>query len=340
MADSKHYSVMELAEKVGVPRTTINDWFVKYSSYIEFTMQGKRRVYSENTLSVLMKISRLRESGMSSFDIEKELAKTYAVQPSAVTESPASAEEKKTEEETPVPPAVTAESVILPALANYSMTVKQQNDELAEALGTRFQDILQKMDSIEEKSRKNAVRTWYFSALAFLLLVLLSAGGYFAWIYAQEQDAAAERREEKLVQLHEQSEAMRLDEAAMREQIQKLQESLPVQQKAFDKALEDMRRDADKRREADLAAAKDRFAAQQLAHAKELEQMQKNLDSIKNHLQSVQDAAKDKEAQIKKLEETVNQKDADLRKSKEDLETIRSLKVMEAINPVIFEKAR
>ena len=44
MGTEKKYSVIELAELLGVPRTTINDWRSKYSMYIDFTVQGKRRV--------------------------------------------------------------------------------------------------------------------------------------------------------------------------------------------------------------------------------------------------------------------------------------------------------
>ena len=56
----KYYTVMELAERVGVPRTTINDWLSRYAPYIDFTMQGKRRIYSENTLSVLLRKAMFR----------------------------------------------------------------------------------------------------------------------------------------------------------------------------------------------------------------------------------------------------------------------------------------
>ena len=42
---SKNYTVMELAEQIGVPRTTINDWLARYSMYIDTVAQGKRKVY-------------------------------------------------------------------------------------------------------------------------------------------------------------------------------------------------------------------------------------------------------------------------------------------------------
>lgn len=79
MAEEKKYSVIELAEIIGVPRTTINDWLGRYSQYIDFVMQGKRRAYTESSVQVLKEVSELRNAGKSSFEIENELAKRYAV---------------------------------------------------------------------------------------------------------------------------------------------------------------------------------------------------------------------------------------------------------------------
>ncbi len=79
MPEEKKYSVIELAEIIGVPRTTINDWLGRYSQYIDFVMQGKRRAYTESSVQVLKEVSELRNAGKSSFEIENELAKRYAV---------------------------------------------------------------------------------------------------------------------------------------------------------------------------------------------------------------------------------------------------------------------
>ena len=103
MGTEKKYSVIELAELLGVPRTTINDWLSKYSMYIDFTVQGKRRVYTDSSLAVLKEISGLRNSGMSSVDIEAELAKRHPVraepelqEPPQTTSVPSSGEGKNT----------------------------------------------------------------------------------------------------------------------------------------------------------------------------------------------------------------------------------------------------
>ncbi len=81
MSNEKKYSVIELAEQLGAKRTTVNDWLSRYALYIESSVQGKRRIYSENALAVLKKISELRGAGLSSAEIDGELAKLYAVHP-------------------------------------------------------------------------------------------------------------------------------------------------------------------------------------------------------------------------------------------------------------------
>lgn len=79
MGTEKKYSVIELGRASRGAEDTINDWLSKYSMYIDFTVQGKRRVYTDSSLAVLKEISGLRNSGMSSVDIEAELAKRHPV---------------------------------------------------------------------------------------------------------------------------------------------------------------------------------------------------------------------------------------------------------------------
>ena len=76
--EGKNYTVIELAEQVGVPRTTINDWLSRYSQYIETAVQGKRKVYPESALAVLREIALMRNAGKAFADIEAELAVVQA----------------------------------------------------------------------------------------------------------------------------------------------------------------------------------------------------------------------------------------------------------------------
>ena len=67
------YSISDLADQVGVPRTTITDWLGKYARFIELQTQGRRRFYTDRTLSVLCKVAELRAAGCSIGDIDGEL---------------------------------------------------------------------------------------------------------------------------------------------------------------------------------------------------------------------------------------------------------------------------
>ena len=75
------YSISDLAEQVGVPRTTITDWLGKYSRFIELQTQGRRRFYTERTLAVLCKIAEFRTAGRSIADIDAELERVFPVHP-------------------------------------------------------------------------------------------------------------------------------------------------------------------------------------------------------------------------------------------------------------------
>ena len=44
MNEKKTYSIVELAEMLNVPRTTLNDWLTRFYQYIECETRGKRRV--------------------------------------------------------------------------------------------------------------------------------------------------------------------------------------------------------------------------------------------------------------------------------------------------------
>ncbi len=126
MSEEKKYSVIELSERLNVKRTTVNDWLNRYTMYIESSLQGKRRLYSESALAVLGKIAELRGKGLSSTEIDGELAKLYAVHP----------QPEMTEQVTETLPQLTA----------------VQKNESAELL-RQFQIILEKLDRLEQTEK-------------------------------------------------------------------------------------------------------------------------------------------------------------------------------------------
>lgn len=324
MAEAKCYTVMELAEKVGVPRTTINDWLGKYSTYIGFVMQGKRRVYTETTLSVLLKVSELRAAMKSSFEIEQELAAIYAIHPEfaeeVVEEQPAAQDDNTGLNETvtetlpqPMNPQISAEE--------YALAVKQQTDELASMLGERFRDILTKMDDIEDNAKKNGTRAKLFSLLTILLILVILLGGHYFWQLTEKMHKASMQKDKSIQELQTKTQdlrartkALQAGTDAMNKNLQQILKDIPAQQKAFDKALKENKESYEKLQ----AAERDRFAAEQLARLKEMEQLKQKLkaaeDARKNAEKSLQNA--------KKETELLRQKNNDLQK-KEDIASVK-----------------
>ena len=159
------YSVIELAELVGVPRTTINDWLSKYSSYIEFTIQGKRRIYTENTLMVLKTVQELRNQGISCADIEARLSTQFAVHPVPQEDLLKLTQERG--ENTPDPtaekPAGAAERMAEEIQTQnqnheYALIARQHSEEIARAVSDRFQEMFEKVGQMEKDSRKTSRR--------------------------------------------------------------------------------------------------------------------------------------------------------------------------------------
>ena len=136
---SAKYTVIELSELLGVKRTTVNDWLTKYAIYIEFAVQGKRRIYTDGTLTVLKKVAELRANGLSSFEIDGELAKLYAVHPQPEEPAPDVKPVMKPEEKT-----VSSEREPVAAEEPEPSAVMVRRD--AAELLRRFEEMMAKID--------------------------------------------------------------------------------------------------------------------------------------------------------------------------------------------------
>ena len=79
--ETKSYLASDLANELGVARSTVNDWLSRYADYLETENRGKRRAYSEKSLRILREISEFRNNGLSSFEIEQQLAARYGLRP-------------------------------------------------------------------------------------------------------------------------------------------------------------------------------------------------------------------------------------------------------------------
>ena len=87
--ESRTYLASDLAGELGLPRSTINDWLMRYADYLEVETRGKRKVYSEKSLRILKEISGMRNEGKSSFEIEQLLASRYGIRPEVAPHTPA-----------------------------------------------------------------------------------------------------------------------------------------------------------------------------------------------------------------------------------------------------------
>jgi len=238
----KKYTVMELAELVGVPRTTINDWLSRYSQYIDFKMQGKRKIYVDSSLTVLREISELRNSGLSSFDIEGELAKRHPVRaepapPRQEIKKEESPEEKNNPEE-------------------YSLIVKKQTDEIAKMIAEHLQNMARRIEDIEKFNRKETIRTRRWYLLAILLIAALSV-----LIFATALKIEGYFKENLL--LHQKN-------SAISSQLSGMEKELKKQSEDFKKSLEVLKNETETKKQSEILQLRDQFAKEKLSMLQEI----------------------------------------------------------------------
>ena len=341
VTQGKYYTVMELSERVGVPRTTINDWLSRYAQYIDFTMQGKRRIYSENTLSILLRISQLRASGASSFQIEGELAASYAVHPETADETPASATDpaEKEEEKPEAAPTHDAPVEEEPLSSDMPETALIRNPagDPAVLLGERFREMLEKMDTMEKRSRSSALRAWFFFAFASILTILVCIAGFFAHRLLRDMEKESAEKNAELARLTERATNLTAGAQTMREQLETLQSGLVAQEKEFRAALQENRENYEKRREAELAAQKDRFAAERLELVHQFESAQKEAEAREAKLRKENEEAlrrlkEEKEDALNRQSETLKKQEEEIDRLKKDAGKLRGENVSSAVN--------
>lgn len=352
------YTVMELSELLGVKRTTVNDWLAKYAVYIEFSVQGKRRIYSDNTLTVLKKIAELRGQGKSSFDIDSTLAKLYAIhpqpEPEPVTKMPVNdgAGEQNTDGE-------------------MTETLPQRVDrqsEQAEELLRQFQAMMEKIDRLEAAAaalppppqepvkKKNDLLLWCgLTALLVIGIVAVSLIGYRKLTDLQQQSTEQETllqqqqtalqeqlaktekeaslREQQLKDQAAQEKAVRLATEKQLEAEKKLHAEQTAKAKAeFEKQLAELRLKAEKAIEKydvlqqALTAREEQLKTAKALAEKQIESVKKDLQQATNALTAAQkDAAgrKTAEGEIKKLQDQLKALESNVAKSQSELAQVK-----------------
>ena len=293
------YSISDLADQVGVPRTTITDWLGKYARFIELQTQGRRRFYTDRTLAVLCKIAELRTAGRSIGDIDGELERIFPVHPTVEPSESPGGEEADT--------AASGEANgANPNPQTYPVMKQENSDELYDLLGTKFSDLCDAMNAVNRKADVSARRLRLMLAASVMVIVVLA--GLLALFYVNflvQRDGTAANRDaaSAIAALSAGSEtrenALRADVgglsgsvsgmegrmSGMNDELQKLRADLPAQRAAFEAAIEEMKKssgsamEAQKAQfEAQIALEKERFAAERLKLLQQIESMQERLD--------------------------------------------------------------
>ncbi len=188
--NQKLYSISDLADQVGVPRTTITDWLGKYARFVELQTQGRRRFYTDRTLSVLCKVAELRTAGRSIGDIDGELERTFPVHPTVEPpEGQGAASGPSANSSGPEAASLNMN------MQNYPLMKQENFDELYDMLGSKFADLCDAMSSVERKADTSARRLRVMLAVAILIIVVLA--GFLALFYVnflvQHDNTAASR---------------------------------------------------------------------------------------------------------------------------------------------------
>ena len=299
------YSISDLAEQVGVPRTTITDWLGKYSRFIELQTQGRRRFYTERTLAVLCKIAEFRNAGRSIADIDSELERVFPVHPTVEPPDPAPAADA---------PSESAQNGAPSAAPGTYPVVKQENsDELYDLLGAKFADLCEAMSEVDRKAGASVrrLRLMFAVAVVTAMLLLCFLALFYAFFLVQRESAAAGKDavaagkdavaaiSELTAGTADGNAAIRADVSGlagdvsglaggvsgMNEELQKLREDLPAQRAAFEAAIEEMRKSAgtaleaqQAQFEAKIALEKEQFAAERLELLRKIDSLQERLD--------------------------------------------------------------
>ncbi len=285
MSDSKKYTVIELAEVLNVPRTTVTDWLVRYSSYIDYKIQGKRKVYTDASVNVLKEISELRNSGLSSFDIEEELAKRHPVH--------GEVSDRNQPDEGEIP---AGES------DNTSLVLRKSMTEMGETIKNTLLEMNRRIEEMEKINSQTASRANMWFAVVIILFFALVAAGAFFYLkietsYTDNQKILLENRA-YLNALKTAQEQMDLNKNAIREkenEISKLESGLDRQAKEL--------KDSENARISETIELKNRFAEEKLNLLKELDSARQDREKLTQLQNAIQKQADEQEKQLKKAEE-------------------------------------
>ena len=305
--EGKNYTVIELAEQIGVPRTTINDWLARYSQYIDSVAQGKRKVYPDSALNVLKEVAALRNSGKSFTEIEKELSAKHPIHAVPVPpqeeekKAPAAAEDKAGK--------TVADNTQSAGNEGFAVIARQQSEEIGRLIGESFRNMDQRIQELEKLSAAQRRMSYFWLAACFLFLILLAGGSFLSWHFLdkakQENTRLMHQQTENtqtITALKEQSVSLIAGNKNFQANIAKLESELKQQKKEFDQNMKtekqrltelhkaqekallserDQARIKVREQEARLSLEKEKFAAERLKLLQEMEALKKQHEALK-----------------------------------------------------------
>ena len=332
--DGKNYTVMELAEQIGVPRTTINDWLGRYSQYIDTVQQGKRKVYPESALAVLREIAALRNSGKAFTEIETELSAKHPIRAVPVPPQEEPAEPKK--------PAASQSPEKEPQPAageGFALIARQQSEEIGKLIGESFRNMDDRIRELESISASQRRMSYFWLAACILFLLILAGGAYFAWDrleIARAENRQLVRRQaessEKISALKEQSVALIAGNESFKANIAKLESEMKEQKKAFEnnlqqesKRLQELHQAQEKallserdralmrvrEQEMKLALEKEKFTAERLKLLDQLAELKRQKEALQAEQEKLRQAEEQKrQEEARRAEEVKRQEEA------------------------------
>ena len=329
MEKENKYTVIELSDKLQVPRTTITDWLARYASFIDFKIQGKRKVYTDKSIEVLLEIKELRDKGLSSFDIEEELAKRHPLH--GEFSNPASSEEEINSSNEP------DSKEILNKDDTHRETgiVRQNNNEMAEMLKNMLLEMTRRMDELEKQNRINLERNARWNILSFVVIILLVLMSVFGILMVknltEEKEGIDKEKREYISKLDEitsklkdikdekkeiEMKLLEIDgERKMQEsELQNLQKEIIKQKEEFENVLKNSIRESEQAKEAELLQLRDKFAEEKLLLLKEIEKVKEDKQALELLLAKIQAKADEQATTLEKL--LLKDRDAETEKEK------------------------
>ncbi|HOK04554.1 MAG TPA: MerR family transcriptional regulator [Victivallales bacterium] len=321
------YTVIELSEKMQVPRTTITDWLTRYANFIDYKMQGKRKVYTDKSVEVLSEIKELRDKGLSSFDIEEELAKRHPIhgELSSIPNSDQSSPDKNSNN-------------TLQDQVNQTTDVVRQNanSEMAEMLRNMLIEMSKRMDELEKQNRVNIERSVRWNMISFLVVLILAIVAIISFLLikniTEEKESIDKEKQQyifKLDSLNSDLKNTKLEKQKIEEKIieierdrqlykgelENLQQEINKQKEEFENVLKNAIRDTEKSKEAEILQLRDKFAEERLNFLKEIEKIKEDKKALEIMIAKFNAKTEEQKNAIDKL--SGEDKDGDLSPSKE-----------------------